>query len=441
MSKPSRLSRLAKLGGLTGRVTSSVLGDRVRGAFRSGEVRKKAREKLQLDNAREIVATVGKMKGAAMKLGQQIAIAAEALDLPDDVRETLGQLNNKAEPVPFAAIREDVEAELGAPIEELFTSFDEEPIGTASLGQAHSAVLPDGSEVVVKVLHRGVEDSVETDLLALKAMLLSSRAMRRPKAEVDGIFQEIKERLEEELDYLQEAANIHTFHELFGDEDWIRIPRLHNRYCTERILTMDRLPGVHVDRFQHEGTPEARQRAAEGLAHLYYRQVFRHRTLHADPHPGNFLFEPDGRIGLIDYGCVKRFDEFWIGTYARCAMAIYADDHDATLEAARDLGAWDGQDAAGGEALWAYLRAFGTGFRMGPIVLGADDEQLVDPIMRAGRQLPLHRSVSLPPDILFLHRSLGGLYTLSRSLGGRVDYGAIVEDYADEAIRVAAGPT
>ena len=439
MSKPSRLSRLAKLGSLTGKVTSSVIGNRVRDAFRNEDMRKKARQKLQIDNAKEIVATVGRMKGAAMKLGQQIAIAAEALDLPADVRETLGKLNMKGEPIPFAQIREDIERELDGDLETLFARFDEEPIGTASLGQAHSAQLPDGSEVVVKVLHRGVEASVETDLLALKAMLLSSRAIRRPKAEVDAIFNEIKARLEEELDYLQEAANIHTFQELFAGEDWIRIPQLHQAWCTERILTMDHLPGVHIDAFKNTGSPEARQRAARSLAELYYRQVFVFRTLHADPHPGNFLFEPDGRIGLIDYGCVKRFNEFWIGEYARCALAIHAQDREATLASAKELGAWDGRDPEGAELLWQYLSAIGAGFRMGPIVLGAEDERLVEPITRVGRKLPLYRSLQLPTDILFLHRALGGLYTLSRSLRAEVDYGEVVLRYARQAVTTAEG--
>lgn len=439
MSKPSRLSRLAKLGSLTGRVASSAVGHRVRSAFASGEVRKKAKEKLQLENAREIVATVGKMKGAAMKLGQQMAIAAEALDLPDEVRSTLGQLNDKAEPVPFATIREDLEAELGGPIAEHFARFDEAPIGTASLGQAHSAQLPDGTEVVVKVLHRGVEHSVETDLLALKAVLLSSRAMRRPKAEVDAIFDEIKQRLQEELDYLQEAANIQTFQELFADVDWLRIPHLHPSLCTERILTMDRIEGVPIDVFRQTGSQEARTRAAASLAEMYYRQVFEHRTLHADPHPGNFLFAEDGTIGLLDFGCVKRFDEFWIGEYARCARAIYDDDREATLRSAIELGAWNGQDEAGGEALWTYLKALGDGFRRGPVVLGDPEENFVEPIARAGRRLPLHRSVTLPTDILFLHRSLGGLYTLSRALQAEVDYGKVVVHYADRAIARAEG--
>lgn len=439
MSKPSRLSRLAKLGGLTSKVTGSYVGNKVRDVFRNDEMRKAARDKLHLDNAREIVGAVSKMKGAAMKLGQQLAIAADALDLPDEVAATLGKLNMKAEAIPFSQIREDIESELGKPLDALFAWFEREPIGTASLGQAHAAALPDGTEVVVKVLHRGVEGSVDTDLLALKAVLLSSRAMRRPKAEVDAIFDEIKERLNEELDYLQEAANIQWYQNAFAGIDAVRIPSLHPAWCTERVLTMGRLPGVHIDRFEHEGSPEARQRAAETLADLYYRQAFDLRTLHADPHPGNFLFEPDGRVGLIDFGCIKRLDEFWMGEYCRCALAIHDRDRDRALRSAVEMGVWDGNGDEAADALWAYFDALGEGFRRGPIVLGDPSEHFMDAVVTAGRRLPRFTNIVLPSEILFLHRSLGGLYTLSRHLKGRVDYGAIVRPYAERAIARAEG--
>ncbi len=439
MSKPSRLARLAQLGGLTGKLATSAIRSKVRDTFGSGALRERARRRFQLESAREIVATMGKMKGAAMKLGQQMAMAAEALDLPEDVRKTLAALNQHGEPVPFSVIREDVEAELEAPLDDLFSRFDREPIGTASLGQAHAAALPDGTEVVVKVLHRGVHEAVQTDLLALRALLLSSRAIRRPRAEIDAVFEEIRDRLAEELDYLQEAANIWAFRECFAGDERVRIPALFHALCTERVLVMERLRGVGIERFKDEGSPEARRRAAENLAELYYRQVFRFRMLHADPHPGNYLFEEDGRIGLIDFGCVKRFDVFWIGTYARIARALFEDDREAALAAAHDLGAWDGIDPDGAEALWQYMRAFGEGFRMGPIVLGADDEQLVEPVARAGARLPRYRSVTLPADVIFLHRALGGLYTMARALRVRVDYGAIASRYVEEAIRHAEG--
>ena len=148
-----------------------------------------------------------------MKVGQGLAMASRHLDLPPEVAQQLKKLEKDAEPVPFLSIKEDVERALERPLETAFSRFDEKPLGTASLAQAHRAALPDGTEVVVKVLHRGIDGSVKTDLMALKALFLGSRMLRRDRSEVDAAFAEIEARLTEELDYLQEAANIETFHE------------------------------------------------------------------------------------------------------------------------------------------------------------------------------------------------------------------------------------
>ena len=260
-----RLKRLAKLGSLTGRVTTSYVADKVRDTFRGKDLRERAKRRLHIDNAREIVETVGKLKGAAMKVGQQMAMAARALDLPEEVTQTLSQLHADADPIPFKIIKEDVEKELEGPIDSAFAFFDPEPLGTASLGQAHAATLPGGGQVVVKVLHRGVEHSVDTDLMALKTILLSGRVLRRSREEMSQTFDEIRARLIEELDYLQEAANIYAFEKLFANDQRVRIPRLHQHLCTERILTMDRLPGIPIQEFVRHGSPEEQQRAGRSL--------------------------------------------------------------------------------------------------------------------------------------------------------------------------------
>lgn len=439
MAGGGRLSRLAKLGSLTSKVTSSYLGSRVRDVFRDEEMRKKAREKLHVDNAREIVRTVGRMKGAAMKLGQQMAVAAKSLDLPDEVADTLGKLHSDAEPVPFTTIREDLEQQLERPLSELFADFDEAPLGTASLGQAHVARLPDGTEVVVKVLHRGVEDTLDADMLALKAVLLSGRVLRRDKQEIEDAFAEIHARLSEELDYLQEAANIQAFHDVIGDDPRLRLPRLHPSLCTERVLVMDRLPGVHLDAFLKTASPEARQRAGVTLAHTYYGCVFRHRMLHADPHPGNYLFEDDGRVGLVDFGCIKRFDEFWVGTYARAAVAAVRGDREVALSAAAELGAWDGTTPGDGDIIWDFCDAVAMGLRGGEITLGAGHEAFLEQMRPVIKRFVLTPSVRVPKDVLFLHRSLAGLYSLARQLEVTADFGEIMLDHAEHAIARAEG--
>ncbi|MEZ4237647.1 MAG: AarF/ABC1/UbiB kinase family protein [Myxococcota bacterium] len=437
----SRLKRLATLGGLTSKVTTSYLGARVRDAFLDDERRKKALDRLHLQNAEQITATLSQMKGAAMKLGQQLAAAAGSLDLPPEVANALGKLHKDAEPVPFEHVREDVEASIEAPLDQAFASFDPTPIGTASLGQAHRARLPDGTPVVVKVLHRGVANAVDTDLLALKAVLVGSRALRRSRDEVDAAFEEIRERLSEELDYLQEAVNLQQFADALGDDPRVRIPRLHHALCTDRVLVMDELPGRHLDAFLVDATEQARQAAGNTLADLYYRQVFRLRMLHADPHPGNYLFEDDGRVGLVDFGCVKRFDLYWAATYARAALAAMAGDREGLLAGCFDLGAWNGTDEGDADLLWAFADQMCAAFRAGPITLGPGHEQLMEDLRPILKGFVSRPTVRIPRHVLFTHRSLGGLYTIHRRLGTHADFGHFLVEHARYAVAAASDGT
>ena len=437
---PSRLRRLARLTGITSQVTGSYLGQQVKSALRGGkEPTKEELDQLHVENTGRVVEAMSKLKGAAMKVGQGMAMAARSLDLPPEVAQQLSKLNNEAEPVPFSSIREDVERELEGKLSDLFQSFDEEPLGTASLAQAHRAVLPDGTDVVVKVLHRGIDDSVQTDLAALKTVLIGSRMLRRDRAEIDAAFAEIQARLEEELDYLQEAANIYAFHELWGDDPDVRVPRVHSAYSTERVLTMDRMKGVHVEEFVKTATPEARQRAGETLARLYYTMAFRHRVLHADPHPGNYLFDEDGTVGLLDFGCVKRFDEFWIGRYCKIAKYAIAGDRSRALYESREMGALNGKDPRSAEALWEFFDALAIHLRRGPFQLGGPEDTIIPDIRPSARALGLHPQVRVPSDVIFLHRSLGGIYSIARRIKPVLDPGALFEEVCDEAIARAEG--
>ncbi|MCP4867892.1 MAG: AarF/ABC1/UbiB kinase family protein [Proteobacteria bacterium] len=422
------------------KVSASYVGRRAAGAFQNSELRERAMKRLHESNAERIVETMGLLKGAAMKVGQTVALAAEHLDLPPDVTRVLGKLHADVEPLPFETIKYEVERSLEGSLEERFARFDPDPIGTASLGQAHSAMLPDGQEVVVKVLHSGIERSVASDLKALRSILTSTRIIRRSKAEVDAIFAEIEERLNEELDYLQEAANIAEYQRIFGDDARVRIPNVHPGWSTERVLTMDHLPGVHVDAFVESASAEARQRAGRTLAELHYQQAFELRTLHADPHPGNYLFEPDGRVGLLDFGCVKRFDEFWIGAYARTALAAHAGDRAGTIQGARDAGVLHGHSEAADEMLWQWCAAVIRPYRMGHVEAGSErDDDWMTPIMKLTPQLAKFPEIQAPGDILYLHRALGGNYNMLRRLGAAGDWGELMTKYAEHAVAVAEG--
>lgn len=428
----SRYGRIAKLGGLTTRVTTSYLGQKVAGLFQDDETRKAALDRLHLDNAEQIATSLGQLKGAAMKVGQAVAQIAEGIDLPPDARAVLGRLHDKAEPVPFEQVRARVEAELGGSIDAIFARFDPEPLGTASLGQAHAARLPDGTEVVVKVLHPGVDSAVHSDLAALRQMLVAGRMLRRPKAEIDAIFAEVETRLTEEMDYTLEAANLEEFHRRFADDPDVLIPRPYPGWSTRAVLTMERLPGRPIGVFVATGSEAAKQRAGLTLAKTFFTMYYRNRVIHADPHPGNYLFQPDGRVGILDFGCVRRFDLEWVESYGMCGWGTRHDRREDVMLASMRIGALTRRDAESEDALWALCRAIGIPFRGGPYSCGVPEDVADQAITAAMPKVITAPALTSPKELVFLHRSLGGTYALLRQLHARADWGELFEAaYAD----------
>lgn len=431
MSLARRLERYAQLGALAGRVGATALAARVSGRDgTTGDPALRAR-------AEDLARTLGQLRGAAMKLGQSLSIAADHLDLAPEIRGALLTLHAQGEPVPFDTIRATVEREFGAPLDALFAAFDPVPLGTASLAQAHGARLSDGREVVVKVLHEGVEDAVEADLATLGAAAPAWRALGRDPAELDTVLAELRARVREELDYAREAENTEAFVAIYDDDPRVRVPRVVRERSGARVLTLDRLPGRPVEPFVAVASREARARAARTLAELFFEQAFRHRLLHADPHPGNYLFEPDGRVGLLDFGCVKRFTAASIGAYARIVRSSLAGDREGALEGVRRFGAWHGDDPAAADAIWAFCEAAVLPWRAGEYEVGEAEPSLVGRLRPYSQGMLRHGEVVGPPDVLFLHRTVAGVYALGRRLGGRAAWREIAEPHLDAAIRAA----
>jgi predicted unusual protein kinase regulating ubiquinone biosynthesis (AarF/ABC1/UbiB family) len=431
----SKLSRMAQLGALTTRVSGSYLGHKMAGIFQGEDARKASLDRVHSENAERIVANLGALKGAAMKVGQAIAQVADGYGLPEEARAVLGKLHDRAEPVPFDIIRRRVEAELSGGLDTLFAHFDPEPLGTASLGQAHAARLPDGTEVVVKVLHEGIDGSVHSDLGALKTMLQAGRVLRRPAEEVDAIFAEIEERLSEELDYRREAANLDEFRTFFADDPDITIPRVHPGWSTSRVLTMERLVGRPLPVFVATASPAAKQRAGLALGRSFLRMQYVLRAIHADPHPGNYLFTPDGRVGILDFGCVRRLELEWIADYGTCGLASRYDDRELLMGAAMRIRALTKRGSKEAEdTLWDLCRTIGIPFRDGPYTFGVPEDDVQDRITALVPRLVTSAELRSPHELVFLHRGLGGLYQILKQLRARADWGALFEEHARRCI-------
>jgi ubiquinone biosynthesis protein len=269
-----------------------------------------------------------------IKLGQLLSTRSDIL--PAAYLRELSKLQDGAPPVPGATISDLIAQELGAAPEKLFTDFDTTALASASIGQAHTATLRDGTAVVVKVRRPGVVATIETDLEILQN--LAAQASRRWSAAADydlvGLASEFAETLRTELDYLAEGRNAERFAENFASNPGVHIPRVFWATTTSRVLTLERIAGVKVDdlpALARAGIdPETLAKQATGVA---ISMVFEDGFFHADPHPGNLFIEAGGRIGLIDFGMVGELDDALRGQLGALLAALTAADVDRIASA------------------------------------------------------------------------------------------------------------
>lgn len=274
-----------------------------------------------------------------IKLGQIVSTRGDLL--PPDYQAELAHLQDSAPPVPAADILNTISAEFGSRAESVFATFDSTPLASASIGQAHAATLIDGSEVVVKVRRPGVVAQIDEDLELLTK--LAARAARRSETarhyDLAGLATEFGGTLRQELDYLREGHNAERFAANFADDPSIHIPRVHWEATTSQVLTLERLHGVKVGQpAALDATGLDRPAVARAAARITLRMVFEHGLFHADPHPGNFFIEPDGTIGLIDFGMVGAVDPETRGRLAALLGGFASRNGDILLDNVLALG-------------------------------------------------------------------------------------------------------
>jgi ubiquinone biosynthesis protein len=243
-----------------------------------------------------------------IKLGQMLSTRDDLFE--PAVLDELKKLQADTPPDPPDTVRVTVEAELGAAVEDLYHTFEFEALGSASIGQVHAATLKDGTDVVVKMIHAGIEDTVQLDLE------LMSQAAGLLDQQPDLTFQpsqvldDFRRQLLSELDLQQEQRNLNRFIANFSNDPTVKFPKPYPDLSTSRVLTMDRLDGISMsdnETLVAEGVDLAG--LAKQGADIWFEMIFRDRFYHADPHPGNLLFLPEGVAGILDSGMVGRIDK------------------------------------------------------------------------------------------------------------------------------------
>ena len=278
-----------------------------------------------------------------IKLGQVLSTRDDLL--PAEYITELVRLQDAAPPVPVEDIEELIVAELGQPIDKLFPRFERTPLAAGSIGQAHAATLADGTEVVVKVRRPNAVAQVEEDLEIIRnlAAIASRRWTIAEQYDLVGLADEFARTLRAELDYIAEARNAERFTQNFSGDVSVHVPRVFWDTTTSRVLTLERMNGARLKDVIQERSDEERRGMAERSSKMLLKMVFQDGFFHADPHPGNFFFEPDGRIGLIDFGMVGTVDDRTRDQLVVLLIAITSQDSDRLVDAFFELGVARGQ--------------------------------------------------------------------------------------------------
>src|SRR5271165_3215756 len=305
----SRARRTATVATLAASEAIKQFGTRAANVTRGDEASDEAMARRQLETAKQIVAVLGTMKGAAMKLGQVMSFLDVGL-VPEQHREEfqreLAKLRDAAPTVSFKQMRRVIEDDLEEPISEVFGSFDEEPIAAASIGQVYRATLKDGRDVAVKVQYPGVAAAVRADLQNLDLLMRVLKRMT-PGLDVKAIAEEVRERIGEELDYELEAQNQRSLARIYAGHPFIVVPEVISALSRERVLVSEFVSGAGFEELKHRPRAE-RDRAGEIIFRFFLGCLYRHRQFSGDPHPGNFLLLDDGRMAFLDFGLFKRLD-------------------------------------------------------------------------------------------------------------------------------------
>ncbi|HEX2312895.1 MAG TPA: AarF/ABC1/UbiB kinase family protein [Thermomonospora sp.] len=441
-----RVRRALPLATLAGRTAGenvvAALQQRIRGADgRSDAARQRSAERY--------AELLGRSRGVLMKAGQIISFMSLSTpadpDEPTPYREALQRLQASAPPMDPGDAAAVLEAELGAPPQEVFAEFTPMPFAAASIGQVHRARLHDGRDVAVKVQYPGVEEAIRADLANVDLLTTFLRVAGvimpgTPKIDTKALVAEVAERIGEELDYRAEAASQSDFAAAYRGHPFIRVPAVVGELSTARVLTMEYADGMSWSQAA-EQSQDLRDRWGEVIYRFIWGGLRRFRMAYADPHPGNYLFHADGSVTFLDFGCVKRYSERKLAHLVEMVQAGVAGDAERTWRASVDLGSVRPERAPTPEELmdwmseqWRPMTAEQP-FTYTPEHAASVARRLFSPFGSHGAVV---KRMNMPPDVLFFARMDSGVTAILGALGSTGHWADIMAEL--DGLRPPATP-
>ena len=429
----NRVARSAKVGGLVAGQSARWAGTRAANRLRSPEDADAATGERAAALARELVKQLGQLRGAAMKVGQVLS-TVDFTAIPESEREefkaTLAALRDDVPPLPFKKVRKLLEEELGGKVGDHFESFEEEAFAAASIGQVHRAVTLDGDEVAVKLQYPGVAEAVESDLRNLSLLLPLVKRLA-PGLDVKALYGELRERIAEELDYEIEAQSQRAIARAHRGHPFATVPEVHTRLSSRRVLVTDLLEGARFEQVKRRNAA-TRDRFGEIVFRFYFGLVKHLGRVCGDPHPGNYLLLPDGRVGFLDFGLMRVLEPGYLDCERRVAAVVEARDPAAVHAALSALGYLPDPAAFDPDGLLEQVLAMGAWYlepgerRLTPAYVA----ELLD--SSSGPRSPWFeqmRRQTIPPQALLLRRMEGLVFATLGEARAAADWNAIAREY------------
>jgi predicted unusual protein kinase regulating ubiquinone biosynthesis (AarF/ABC1/UbiB family) len=426
----TRLGRVLRLGMTAGGLAAGGVAEGIRRLAGTGEVGQTS-ALLTSANANRLARRLSHLRGAAMKLGQLLSLESEQV-LPTEFAEALAILRDSADTMPVSQLNRLMGREFGKGWQARFQKFDYEPVAAASIGQVHRVVTSDGRELALKVQYPGVAKSIGSDVNNLATMLRVSRILPM-ELDITGITAEARRQLQQEADYLQEAAHLERFGKLVADEPRFRVPKVHRDLTTRRVLAMDYMHGEPLVTLGEPGTSQSRRDRVGGLLyHLLFRELFEFGVMQTDPNFGNYLVDPDsGELDLLDFGSAMEYARDFTERYARICRAMLDDDIEGVEDIATEIGYIhpDDTDEHARQIvnlilmICEPLRCRGAyDFAASDLTARARDAG-IDLVFKSGHfRAP-------PPETIFLHRKLVGSFLLCARIRARVNVRPLIEPF------------
>jgi len=427
----SAFFRFMKVGSLFGKVGFSLVGNKMLNMFMGKESREKRIIENFIKNGDRIFDALGKLKGGVMKIGQMLSLQ-EGL-LPPEVMKFLRMLQKEAPAIEFSQMEKVLENEIPH-YKNKTKSLDKNPYASASIGQVHTAVLNDETKVAIKIQYPNVDKAIKADLKNLK-ILFKLLISIFSKANFDPIWQELEERLLEEIDYTIELKNQMYFKKIFVASSILQIANPVEDLCSHKVLTTTFIAGDNLDYVVENYSQQQKNIIGENLIKIFLEQLFGNNVVHADPNAGNYAFTKDGKVILYDFGCVKYLPYHIVTTYALIVNEFYNKRY---KEIPRILQKIELQTVANEPIKEKIVETFYDFFHQ--IFLDDHyqfglDNKLFEKLKDVGRQhFGDSLEIQVPKDIIFLHRSFEGLFGNLSRLKSKANFGILVQQAIQERI-------